>query len=230
MMDMDSWIADYVAAVKATFGDRVRFIGLQGSRGRGEARPDSDIDVVIILDAVDIDDLGRYRDVTDKLPHSKLLCGFVSGVDELKAWDKADLFQFYFDTKSIVGNIDDLIEKPTRDDALAACRMGAGNIYHACSHNFLHGRDFGAIAALAKAARFVMQAKVWLETGTYYARTSELARHLDDEERQILALATKELDEQSFEDASALLLRWASSMLRKSSENMRCDPQSPGSI
>ena len=36
-------------------------IGLQGSRGRGEAGPDSDIDVVCILDACSLDDLEAYR-------------------------------------------------------------------------------------------------------------------------------------------------------------------------
>ena len=214
MIDMEQWMTNYVTAMKGAFGDRIRFIGLQGSRGRGEARADSDIDVVFILDSADIDDLRRYRDLTDAMKHSELLCGFVSGVDELKAWDRGDLFQFYFDTKSIVGVIDDLIERPAADDARAAIRMGAGNIYHACSHNFLHGRDFGAVAAHVKTARFVMQARVWLDTGNYYARTSELVERINDEERQILALATKELDDQSFEDATALLLRWASRMLR----------------
>ena len=214
MIDIERWMKNYVAAMEEAFGDRIRFIGLQGSRARGEARPDSDIDVVFILDAVDIDDLVRYRDLTDALEHSELLCGFVSGADELKAWDRADLFQFYFDTKSFVGDIGDLVERPTADDARAAIRLGAGNIYHACSHNFLHGQDFSTIAALVKAARFVMQVQVWLDTGAYYALTPELARHLNGEERQILSLAAKNLDDQSFADATALLLQWSSRRLQ----------------
>ena len=40
-----------------SFGDRVIFIGLQGSRARGEAHDDSDIDAVVVLDTVSMDDL-----------------------------------------------------------------------------------------------------------------------------------------------------------------------------
>ena len=50
MMEIENWMKQYCGAVRAAFGDRVRYIGLQGSRGRGEAGPDSDIDVVCILD------------------------------------------------------------------------------------------------------------------------------------------------------------------------------------
>ena len=42
MMEIENWMKQYCGAVRAAFGDRVRYIGLQGSRGRGEAGPDSD--------------------------------------------------------------------------------------------------------------------------------------------------------------------------------------------
>ena len=33
MLDINSWMNAYIAAVRAAFGDRVRYVGLQGSRG-----------------------------------------------------------------------------------------------------------------------------------------------------------------------------------------------------
>lgn len=48
-----------------SFGDRVVFIGLQGSRARGEAHDDSDIDAVVVLDSVSMDDLLEYRSILD---------------------------------------------------------------------------------------------------------------------------------------------------------------------
>ena len=33
MMEIENWMKQYCGAVRAAFGDRVRYIGLQGSRG-----------------------------------------------------------------------------------------------------------------------------------------------------------------------------------------------------
>ena len=50
LIDIEKWSRGYIEAVTAGFGDRVRFIGLQGSYGRGEATESSDIDMVLLLD------------------------------------------------------------------------------------------------------------------------------------------------------------------------------------
>ena len=62
MVDIHSWMDAYQTAMLALFGGRVLLIGLQGSYARGEAREDSDIDVVLILDTVSFKDLKRYRE------------------------------------------------------------------------------------------------------------------------------------------------------------------------
>lgn len=87
-MEIENWMKQYCGAVRAAFGDRVRYIGLQGSRGRGEAGPDSDIDVVCILDSCSLQDLETYRAAVKDLPDRDKLCGFVSGTAELAAWDR----------------------------------------------------------------------------------------------------------------------------------------------
>ena len=50
MIDITAWINGFLKALHDTFGNRVWFVGLQGSYGRGEATETSDIDVVVILD------------------------------------------------------------------------------------------------------------------------------------------------------------------------------------
>lgn len=40
---------DFVAAVKAEYGERLKAVVLYGSRARGQARPDSDVDVLVVL-------------------------------------------------------------------------------------------------------------------------------------------------------------------------------------
>ena len=43
-----------------TFGARVVFVGIQGSVGRDKATPDSDRDVVVLLDAFTYENLPFY--------------------------------------------------------------------------------------------------------------------------------------------------------------------------
>ena len=48
MIDIKAWVNTFEKRVEQTFADRVWFIGLQGSYGRGEATDTSDIDIVVI--------------------------------------------------------------------------------------------------------------------------------------------------------------------------------------
>lgn len=156
------------------FGGRVLFIGLQGSYGRNEAHGTSDIDVVLILDTVSLHDLKQYKQVIEALPDRPLICGFVSGREELAGWYKSDLFQFYYDTVPYYGSLHDIISAPTNMDARAAVLMGACNLYHMCSHNYLHGGDMETLKSLYKSAFFVLQAKHFSGTGDYVKRHSAL--------------------------------------------------------
>lgn len=189
MLDIKIWMAAYVQAVRAAFGDRVRYIGLQGSRGRGEASDASDIDVVCILDTCSLRDLEAYRAAVADLPDRDKLCGFVSGTAELAAWDGADLFQFRHDTTDWYGRLAGLLPPENEEDARRALHTGACGLYHLCCHNFLHGRSREAVAEAYKSAVFLLQAKTYLEQGVYCRRRAELARCLTGIDLEILQTA-----------------------------------------
>ena len=189
MLDINSWMNAYIAAVRAAFGDRVRYVGLQGSRGRGEAGPDSDIDVVCILDACSLDDLEAYRAAVADLPDRDKLCGFVSEAAELAAWDAADLFQFRHDTADWYGHLSDLLPPEQEEDARRALHTGSCGLYHLCCHNFLHGRSREAVAEAYKSAVFLLQAKLYVEQGIYCRRRSDLDQHLTGPDLEILQTA-----------------------------------------
>ena len=137
MLEIQTWMRGYTAAVRSAFGDRVRYIGLQGSRARGEAGPDSDIDVVCILDECSLADLETYQAAVEHLPERDKLCGFVSGAAELAAWDRGDLFSFRHDTEDWYGQLADLLPPEEPGDARRALHTGACGLYHLCCHNFL---------------------------------------------------------------------------------------------
>ena len=211
------WLEEFVRAMNRAFPGRVECIGLQGSRGRGEAGPDSDIDMVVILDRLEAGDLERYRRATEVLPNRELLCGFVSGRSELEHWEPSELFQFYHDTRPLVGGLEFLREKFGRDDAARAVQIGAGTIYHACVHNALHERDPELLAGLYKSAVFTLQAYYFYETGWYVARHRALLERLTGENREILAraLALRVGETPDLEADGGLLFRWAGALLRE---------------
>lgn len=215
-LDERAWLEQFVQAVTTAFPGRVACIGLQGSRGRGEAGPDSDIDMVVILDRLDREDLARYRRAVEHLSHRQLLCGFVSGREELEHWEPSELFQFYYDTRPLVGGLEFLRERFGREDAARAVRIGAGAIYHACVHNALHERDTELLAGLYKSAVFTLQAKYFYETGCYVAKHRALLERLTGEDRGILARALdiRAGERPGLEEDGGRLLDWAGALLR----------------
>lgn len=132
MIDINLWMERFTELLKATFGNRIYFVGLQGSYGRGEATESSDIDVVVILDQLTVDDIKTYSHMIGTLPHRELICGFLSGKDELINWEPSDLFQFYYDTTPIEGSLDELLTRIDKEAVDRAIKTGACNIYHGC--------------------------------------------------------------------------------------------------
>ena len=109
MIDITTWVEQFLRALDARFAGRTWFVGLQGSYGRDEATETSDIDLVVILDELTAADIPSYNAMLDTLPHRELICGFLSGKEEILHWDAADLFQFYHDTTPIRGTLDSLL-------------------------------------------------------------------------------------------------------------------------
>ncbi len=220
LIDLATWLNTYREAVLSAFGARVRFIGLQGSRARGEARAESDIDMVLILDRLEMEDLQRYRALCARLPDAALLCGFVAGAEELVHWDRADRFQFWFDTRPLYDRLERLLPPPTRADAARAASLGACNLYHACCHNYLHGGDAEALRALYQSARFVLQAAAYARSGRYAADLSALRACLRGREREVLEVAEAAIGGAcpACEPATRLLMEWAGTLIRQTAE------------
>ena len=218
MLDTKTWMEAYIQAIRAAFGDRMQYIGLQGSQGRGEAGPDSDIDVVCILDTCSLEDLEAYRAAVEPLPEREKLCGFVSGAAELAAWDRADLFQFRHDTTDWYGCLVDLLPPEQEEDARRALHTGACGLYHLCCHNFLHGKSREALAEAYKSAVFLLQAKVYVERGVYCRRRADLVGMLTGADLDILRTAQALKAGDCGEELTALterLFTWSGEIMRR---------------
>lgn len=210
MFDLDAWLALWRNAVEGEFSrERIKFMGIQGSSARGEAREDSDIDVVLILDEFTADDAGRYRRCVSALPERGRLCGFVSGERELKNWPREDLFSFCLDTTPLFGSLDGYAASVTAGDVRAAALNAVSAIYHACVHNMLHERSEALLRELYKSAFFALRAIHCVETGERVRTRAGLLERRGDSERDLIESSPRG----GFDSASARLMTWASEQM-----------------
>ena len=186
MIDITNWMSNFLQTLNKTFENRVWFVGLQGSYGRGEATETSDIDIVVILDELSAKDIQIYNDMLDTLPHRKLICGFLSGKNEIMNWELSDLFQFCNDTTPIKGTLDEVIAFIDENAINRAIKIGACNIFHGCVHNMLHEKSEEILRGLYKSASFVVQAIVFKQTRNYIKHQEELLKVVSSDELVIV--------------------------------------------
>ena len=211
MIEVQSLIKQFLQKLNEHFEDRIWFVGLQGSYGRGEATETSDVDLVVILDELTLVDIQCYEQILDAMPDREMLCGFLSGKREILNWEPADLFQFCHDTTPIKGSLDEVLAQ-VDDDAIArAIKMGACNIYHGCVHNMLYEKSEEILKGLYKAASFVVQAIAYQKNGQYIRKQKDLLQAVTDEEKNIIEtfLYLKNRGEVAFQRMSEDLFIWS---------------------
>ena len=187
MLDITVWMKNFLRTLDETFGSRVWFVGLQGSYGRGEAMETSDIDIVVILDELSAMDIRTYNAMLDTLPNREMICGFLSGKDDIMNWEPSDLFQFYYDTTPMKGSLDELLTVIDDSSVNRAIKIGACNIFHGCVHNMLYEKSEDILRGLYKSASFIVQAIAFKQTGNYIRHQKELLQVVSADERVIVS-------------------------------------------
>ncbi len=217
MVDITAWMNDFLQKLNHTFGNRVWFVGLQGSFARGEATETSDIDTVVILDELSAMDIQNYNKMLNTLPHRELICGFLSGKDDIMNWEPYDLFQFCHDTTPIKGSLDEVLTLVDENAVNRAIKIGACNIFHGCVHNMLHEKSEDILRGLYKSASFVVQAIVFKQTGKYIRHQKDMLKIVSHDERVIVEtfLNLKNGRAVEFNTMSEMLFIWAKKWIKK---------------
>ena len=220
MFDINVWLDIIIKKLQNEFEQRLLFVGLQGSYNRGEATQNSDIDLVVILDNLSFEDLKRYHSIIDSMPDKDKSCGFISGREELQNWSKSDLFQFFYDTKSLIGNLQDLIQAPTTEDATQAVKISSENLYHTSVNSFVHSNNYVEdLQNLYKSTFFILQAKYFKETEKYIPTKNQLLEILNGIDRDILntCINRNDINEKAtieLENLYKMLIQWSSDNIK----------------
>ena len=138
MFDLNKYLDDLILNCRSFFGERLLYVGLQGSYLRGEAHENSDIDIMVILDRFSVRDMDIYRIILEKIGFYERSCGFICGKEEMKRWNPLEVCQLRHTTKDLIGALTDYLPSAAREDEINYVKLSLGNLYHEICHRYIH--------------------------------------------------------------------------------------------
>lgn len=205
-------LAAWVQGLKECFGGRIRLAALVGSQARGEAGPESDVDLNVVLDHVEEADVEAMERLVAGLPHRELACGWLGGLDEMAGWPAWDHVGTYMAYQVLIGSIDAL--PPLTDQMLidsVAANLAA--LSHALRYRRIYGGDRDQAAAKALGEK-----KVIGHTLRAYRMLCQRnpAFRGDPLDAEVMALTP----DRPAEEVLSVSERWAASLLRRLGRGM----------
>lgn len=216
MVKIEEWVSRLRAELLAAFGERLVYLGLQGSYRRGEADDASDIDIMVVLDTVCAADLEQYRGIIGRMEEAEKACGFIGGRAELLHWPKHELFLLVHETQDCYGCLKDLILDYSREDIVDFVRINTANLYHALCHGYLYGDCLAShLKGCYKAVFYILQNLHYLQTGVFIATKRGLLDMLCGDDYAVLntAVRLRAGEQAKPQESFALLLRWCQTVL-----------------
>ena len=217
MFDLDSYLKDLISNCRTAFGDRLLYVGLQGSYLRGEAHENSDIDVMLILDRFCVQDMDRYREILKRIGFYERSCGFICGRDELLRWTPLEVCQLHHTTKDLLGALTDYLPSATWEDEVNYVKLSLGNLYHELCHRYVHAdreKNAAKFRGTSKYLLFLIQNLHYLESGRFVLTKKELKEDVSEEDRRVLELAELP-DGFDFDQAFSVLFAWCQSVFSR---------------
>ena len=227
--NIEDYMGELIRRLQIKFGDRLIYVGLQGSFSRGEADENSDIDVMVTLDRLAAADLDSYREIIAGMPGFERSCGFISGREELKNWPRHEICQLLHETEDYFGELRPLLPDFDLKDVNDHIGIVVGDLYHLLCHGRIHGKPeqrAESLRGLYKAVFYILQNIFYLRTGKWIKTKSELLEQLRGLDREVMQTASamrsgKEIDQ---EKAFLTLFDWARGILEITGKNISEKP------
>ena len=213
MFDLDKYLTDLIMNCRSAFGERLLYMGLQGSWLRGEARENSDIDIMVILEGFSVRDMDTYREILKEIGFYERSCGFICGKDEMKRWNFLEVCQLHHTTKDLVGVLTDYLPSATREDEINYVKLSLGNLYHELCHRYIHAdrdKNTAKFRGTCKSVFYLIQNLHFLESGHFILSKKDLKEAVAKEDRIVLEMAELP-DVYDFNQAFSFLFAWCQS-------------------
>ena len=219
MFNIENYIQRLIDLLKQEFRLRLIYVGLQGSYLRGEANADSDIDVMVVIDDLQMSDLDQYRAVIQSLECADRSCGFICGKADLANWNPLEIYHLLHSTKDYYGNLRQLVPVYNDRDIQKFVKLSLNNLYHELCHRYVHGNRedlYAALPGLYKGVFFILQNIYYLKTGVFAMTKKELLTMLRDEDRAVMetAMLLAEGGSYDFDKALETLFCWCGTVLK----------------
>ncbi len=218
MFQLEKYIDDLICECKNVFGERLLYVGLQGSYLRKEAHENSDIDIMVIIDDMTVNDLNDYRNVLMLIGYFEKSCGFICGKEELQNWNPLEICQLLHTTKDYYGKLKDFVPSYTYEDERNYVKLSLGNLYHELCHRYIHSdkkKNEDKLPMTCKSIFFIIQNIHYLNTGIFITTKQELLECVKEEDKRILKIAEllKNSSEYNFDEVFADIFQWCKETL-----------------
>lgn len=182
---VDKWLEEFLAKLRKVFGDRLIWVANHGSWARGEPRPESDIDCMVVVDKIEDEGLDKFKNIIHSMPESeKLSSGILMSVSELKQTPRSYLVQFFHGRRVLHGSIEGIVNSPKAEDLIQDIRIKADDNLHAARHYLLFPHESSKVVHKLKYhfknCFYALQSWLLLTQGAYIATKNEILERLDD--------------------------------------------------
>lgn len=220
MFRIDEYIDKLIVTLKDAFGEKLLYIGLQGSYLRNEATENSDIDIMAVIDNLSVEDLNTYRKALVSVGNFDKSCGFICGKSDLEHWNPLEICHLLHTTKDYYGELKNFVPEYTMEDERNYVKFSLNNFYHEVCHRYIHADREANISNLpitCKSVFFIMQHLYYLSSGKFISTKRELLECVQGENKAALELSIslKNDTDYDFDRAFSVLFGWCQNALAK---------------
>ena len=220
MIRIEEYIDELTDILADAFGERLVYIGLQGSYLRNEATENSDIDIMAVIDDISVEDLDTYRQALVSIGNFDKSCGFICGRADLSHWNPLELCHLLNTTKDYYGELKKLVPAYTMEDERNYVKFSLNNLYHEICHRYIHAdreHNISRLPVTCKSVFYIVQHLHYLRTGNFVPTKREFLECVQDEDKAVLELSVslRNDDGYDFDRAFSLLFRWCQSALAR---------------
>lgn len=220
MFRIDEYIEKLIDTLKNTYGERLVYIGLQGSYLRNEQTENSDIDIMAVIESISVEDLKTYQKALISIGNFDKSCGFICGKADLEHWNPLEICHLLNTTKDYYGELKNLVPAYTTEDERNYVKLSLNNLYHEICHRYVHAdREYNIskLPITCKSVFFIMQHLYYLSSGNFISTKRELLECVQDEDKAVLDLSVslQNYSDYDFDRVFSILFSWCRNALAR---------------